>query len=132
MAGTLQLFNKILLMTIQQIAARLVELCRKGEFEEAQSELYADDIVSIEPFATKDFEKETRGLAAVIEKARKFDAMVEQAYLYTVSEPLVAPHSIAFILTMDIKMKGRSREVMTELCVYEVKDEKITSEHFFL
>ncbi len=119
-------------MTIQQIAARLVELCRKGEFEEAQSELYADDIVSIEPFATKDFEKETRGLAAVTEKARKFDAMVEQAYLYTVSEPLVAPHSIAFILTMDIKMKGRSREVMTELCVYEVKDEKITSEHFFL
>src|ERR1700759_1509724 len=35
-------------MTTEQIAARLVELCRKGEYEQAQKELYADDAESVE------------------------------------------------------------------------------------
>jgi len=30
------------------IAARLVELCRQGQYEQLQNELYADDAVSIE------------------------------------------------------------------------------------
>ena len=33
-------------MSTQQIAARLVELCRQGEFEAAQKELFAKDAVS--------------------------------------------------------------------------------------
>ncbi|TAN04486.1 MAG: nuclear transport factor 2 family protein, partial [Rhodanobacteraceae bacterium] len=35
-------------MNTEQIAKRLVELCRKGEYEQAQRELYAQDAVSIE------------------------------------------------------------------------------------
>ena len=35
-------------MKIEQIAQRLVELCREGKFEQAQKELYADDAISIE------------------------------------------------------------------------------------
>ena len=55
-------------MTTQEIANRLVELCRAGQFETAQKELFATDIVSIEPFASPAFEKETHGLNAIFEK----------------------------------------------------------------
>ena len=60
-------------MTTNQIASRLVELCRKGEFETAQKELFAKDAMSIEPQASGAFEKETKGLNAILEKGKKWD-----------------------------------------------------------
>jgi hypothetical protein len=120
------------IMTTNEIANRLVELCRKGDFETAQKELFADDVISIEPFASPDFEKETKGLNVVIEKGKKFDLMVDKMHELTASEPIVATNSIAFILTMDITMKGKERATWTELCVYTTKDGKILSEQFFM
>jgi ketosteroid isomerase-like protein len=125
-------FVKFIAMTTQEIANKLVDLCKKGEWETAQRELYADDVVSIEPYATEDFQKETKGLQAIIEKGRKFDSMVQEVHSLEVSEPLVATDSIAFKMTMDITMKGKGRMAMPELCVYEVKDGKIVSERFFV
>jgi len=119
-------------MTIQEISTRLVDYCRQGEWEKAQQELYADDAISIEPFATPDYEKETKGLKAIIEKGEKFQESVGEMHGLTVSEPLVTASTIAFILTMDITMKGKKRMKMGELCVYGVKDEKIISEQFFM
>ena len=119
-------------MTTQQIALRLAELCRKGEFETAQKELFSKDVVSIEPYATPGFEKETKGLPAVIKKGHQFEAMVEKTHGITLSEPLVAGNAIAFALDMDITMKGQDRSNMNELCVYQVKDGKIVSEEFFM
>ena len=117
-------------MTTQQIANRLVDLCNKGQYEAAQKELYADDAISIEPNNSPGFEKETKGLKAIIEKGHKFSAMVEKMHGGSISDPLVSGSSIAFTLTMDVTMKGRPREKMTELCVYDVKDGKIISEQF--
>ncbi len=119
-------------MTTKEIAARLAELCRQGQFETAQKELYAEDAISIEPYATPAFAKEEKGLKAIIEKGHQFQSMVEQVYGITVSEPMVTANAFAFILTMDITMKGRQRETISEICVYEVKDGKISSEHFFM
>ena len=119
-------------MTVAQIAANLAEYCRNEQFSQAQKELYADEAVSIEPFETPGFEKETRGLSALIEKDRKFNSMVESRHGTTVSDPLIAGNAFSFVLTMDIKIKGRDREQLTELCVYTVKDGKIISEQFFM
>jgi len=119
-------------MTTQEIADRLVEYCRKGAWETAQKELFANDAVSIEPHATPAFEKETKGLQAIIEKGHKFDSMVEQVHSIDTSEPLVAGNAIALILTMDVTMKDRPRETWKELCVYKVKDGKIISEEFLM
>jgi hypothetical protein len=119
-------------MTTQQIANRLTELCRQGEFETAQKELYADDAVSLEPYETPDFEKETKGLKAIIEKGHKFGSMVEVMHGGDVSDPVVADNSFAFVMTMDATMKGKGRMKMSELCVYQVKDGKIVSEQFFM
>lgn len=120
------------ILKTEEIANRLAMLCRKGEWETAQTELYADDAVSIEPDETPAFAKETKGLPAIIEKGHKFSAMVEKNYSIKVSEPVVAGNWFACAMSLDTKMKGRDRATMSELCVYEVKDGKIASEHFHM
>ena len=119
-------------MKTEEIAQRLVTLCRQGEFATAQKELFADDAVSIEPEATPDFPKETKGRAAMVEKHHKFSAMIEQVYSIAMSEPVVAGNSFACAMNMGLKLKGQDRMTMTEICVYEVKDGKIKSEQFHL
>jgi hypothetical protein len=119
-------------MTIQQIAHRLVELCRQGEFDKAQKELFAEDAVSIEPEASPGFEKETKGLAALEEKGKNFSEMVEKVHGITISDPVVGGNAFAISLNMDTTMKGQGRAPMAEICVYKVKDGKIVSEQFFM
>jgi hypothetical protein len=119
-------------MTAVEIANRLVEFCGKGDFEGAQKELFSDDAVSIEPYGTPEFEKETKGLDAIIEKGKKWSSMVEAYHEMKVSEPLVADSSFALTMTMGVTMKGKGRMDMTELCIYHVKDGKIVSEQFFM
>jgi limonene-1,2-epoxide hydrolase len=119
-------------MTTQDVADRLVEICRKGDWEAAQKELFAKDVVSIEPYATPEFEKETKGLDAILEKGRKFESMTEKIHKLEVSDPLVATNSFACTMRMDMTMKGKGRMDMVELCVYKVKDGKIVSEEFII
>ena len=117
-------------MTTNEIARRLVELCRQGQFDAAQKELFSNEAVSIEPYATPNFEKETRGMKAIEEKGRKWNEMVEQTHHLEVSEPMVAGNSFACTMRMDVTTKDHGRMDMTELCIYEVKDGKIVSEEF--
>ena len=119
-------------MTTTEIANRLAELCTNGEFEGAQRELFAEDVVSIEPYSTPDFEQVTNGLDAIIEKGKKWNSMIEEYHEMKVSEPLVGTNSFALTMTMDVTMKEKGRMNMTELCVYNVKDGKIVSEQFFM
>jgi hypothetical protein len=117
-------------MTTQQIADRLAGYCRQGKWEPAQRELYAQNAVSLEAQASPLFAQETRGLAAIVEKGKKFDAMIETLHGITVSDPLVAKDSFACVMTIDATMRGRGRAQMTELCVYEVNEGKIVVERF--
>src|SRR4051812_49083345 len=104
-------------MSTKEIAARLIELCRQGKWEEAQKELFAEDTVSIEPHSTPAFEKETKGLNAIIEKGHKFETMVEKTERIEVNEPIITANAIAFKLIMEVTMKGRSKETWEEICV---------------
>jgi len=119
-------------MTTVEIANRLVELCKSGDFEAAQKELFADDAVSIEPHASPAFEKETHGLDAILEKGKKWGGMVQEMHDMKVSDPLAAENSFALTMTMSVTMKDGNRMDMTELCIYHVKDGKIVSEQFFM
>lgn len=119
-------------MTTQQIADRLVALCREQKWEQAQTELFGADAVSIEPYASPEFPQETKGLPAIIEKGRRFVSMVEKIASLTVSEPLVAGESFACLMKMDVTMKGEGRMDMAEVCLYKVKDGKVISEEFFM
>lgn len=116
-------------MMTSQIADRLVELCRKGEFEAAQTELYSDDAVSIEPDGAQ--MELAEGLAAIQEKGRQFMAFVEQMHGNVISEPLVAGNFFTISMALDATFKGRGRVNMEEICVYEVENGKIITEQFF-
>ena len=118
-------------MTINEIASRLAELCKKEEYQQAQKELYADDAISIEPVETPLFEKETKGLDNLNKKIHKFVSLIDESFGTQVSDPMIVMNAFAFVLTMDIKMKGKERSEMKEICVYDVKDGKIISEQFF-
>jgi ketosteroid isomerase-like protein len=119
-------------MTTVDIANRLVDLCRKGDFETALKELFSDDAVSIEPHGTPDFEKETRGLDAILAKGKKWNEMAEEFHGGEVSDPLLTDSSFAVTMSMDITMKGGQRMNMKELCIYHVKDGKVVSEQFLM
>lgn len=118
-------------MTTQEIAKKLVEFCRKGNFDSAQDELFSKDALSVETMATPAFPKETKGLDAIKKKGKLWESMVEKTHNMTVSEPLIAGDAFAVSMDMDVTMKERGRTHMKELCVYNVKDGKIVSEEFF-
>ena len=119
-------------MTTTEIANRLVALCRKGDFETTQKELFAEEAVSIEPYSTPEFQKETKGKQAIKEKGKKWDDMVAAVLDIEVSDAIVATNSFACTMRMHVTMKEKGEMDMTELCVYTVKDEKIISEQFFV
>jgi ketosteroid isomerase-like protein len=119
-------------LNTEAVAKRLVELCRKGEHEQAQRELYAQDAVSIEMAgAPAGALGDAQGLQAIYEKGRQFAAMVEAVHASSVSEPVVAGNWFSVSMTMDVTFKGRGRVQMTEICVYQVRDGKVVREQFF-
>jgi len=118
-------------MTTQEIADRLVALCRNQEWETAVTELFAPDAISVEPDSSPNPVKVTKGIEGIHEKGRQFVAMTEAVHSLTVSDPIVAPGAFACTMSVDISFKGQGRMEMSELCVYEVKDGKIVSERFF-
>lgn len=117
-------------MTTQEIANRLVAMCRNGQTEEAKEELFAQDIISIEP-REGILPKETRGMDGIRKKAGLFVSMVEGFYSDTISDPIVAGDYFSLSWTSDLKMKGEPRQTNSELCVYKTSGGKIVSEQFF-
>ena len=76
-------------MTTKEIATRLVDMCRNGKVEEAKAELFAPDIISIEP-REGILAKETRGMDAIKKKAELFISHLEHFFDSTISDPLIA------------------------------------------
>jgi ketosteroid isomerase-like protein len=116
----------------EAIAKRLVQLCREGKGDEAQRELYADDAESIEaPGAFPGTQGHAKGMAAIREKSRDFNADIEEMHGGTVGDPIVAGNWFSLVMTMDATFKSRGRMQMEEICVYQVRNGKIVREQFF-
>ncbi len=119
-------------MNTEAIAKRLAELCRDGNGDQAQDELYADDAVSVEMDGLPaGMPVRVQGKEAIAEKSRRFRADIETVHGRTVSDPLVTGNWFAVTMTMDVTFKQRGRVNMQEVCVYRVKDGKIVHEQFF-
>jgi len=116
-------------MTTKEVADKLVAYCRQGQFESATADLYADNIVSIEP-AGSPMEK-VEGIEAVIAKGKHFNDMVEEFHSMEVSEPVVAEQFFSCSMKMDVTYKEGGRNTMEEVCLYHVTDGKIDREEFF-
>ena len=117
-------------MTTQEVADKLVAYMRQGQIFEAQAELYADDIVCIEPEGTM-VPHYTKGKEAVAEKGKQFASMIEERHGGSCSDPVVGGRFFSIAMSIDATMKGMGRQLLEEVCVYEVKDGKIVYEQFF-
>ncbi len=117
-------------MTTKEIASRLADMCRHGKVEEAKEELFAQNIISIEPMEGL-LPKEVKGMDAIKKKAELFMSHVENFYGVTISDPVIAGDYFSIAWDTDIQMKGEARKTDSELCVYKTKDGKIISEQFF-
>jgi len=116
-------------MNTQEVAEKLVEFCREGKNLDAISELYADNVVSHEPKGSH--MELSEGKEAAIAKNQQWYDMVEEVHSSQISDPIVSGNFFAVTMDMDVTYKGQGRSMMSEVCVYEVKDGKIVTETFF-
>jgi hypothetical protein len=116
-------------MTVKEVANRLIELCRKGQILEAQKELFSDDVTSLEPAHAP--APPAKGKVAVLEKGKQFASMIEKHYGSTFSDPIIGGNHFSIVCSIDADMKGQGRMKLEEICVFGVKEGKISSEQFF-
>ncbi|MEL6589043.1 MAG: nuclear transport factor 2 family protein [Bacteroidota bacterium] len=116
-------------MNTQEVANKLVALCRENKNIEAVNTLYADNIVSLEPAGAP--AERVEGLEAVRAKTAQFYEMVEAVHGGSVSDPIVAGKHFSVSMGMDVTFKGQGRVNINEICVYEVENGKIVKEQFF-
>ena len=107
-------------MNTTEIANRLVELCRKNEFVQAERELYAADIVHIEVDGT-----EFKGFDDVLQKEIQFLEQLKSAPVTEVSDPLVAGNYFTIRMRMQCEHNQRGKMDMDELLLYKVAGGKI-------
>ncbi|MBU8976911.1 MULTISPECIES: SnoaL-like domain-containing protein [unclassified Lysobacter] len=117
-------------MDIQQVANRLVELCRAGQYDQAQEELYADGAVSIEGDGQK-AESIAHGMAAIREKGKQWADNLVEIHGGSVSDPVIADGWFSVAMGLDATYRDMGRVAMKEIAVYQVRDGKITHEQFF-
>ena len=118
-------------MTTQQVANTLVQLCSQGKFEEATKTLYSQDIVSVEAGAPPGQSRETKGLQGVLAKGEWW-VTNHEVHSAKVEGPLVAGSHFAVTFKLDVTFKPESKRFqMEEVAVYKVADGKIVYEEFF-
>jgi hypothetical protein len=117
-------------MTTQEVANRFNELAQTGQWDKIQGELYSQDAESIEPAHAQGLQS-VKGMDAILEKGKNFNAMIEEMHGGYSTAPVVGGNYFSLAMGMDCTMKGMGRTKMDEICVYEVKDGKIVKEQFF-
>lgn len=116
-------------MTTQEIAKRLVDLCRQGRYSVAYEELFSEHAESIEP-AKWNMPKAV-GMPAILEKEQKWREDVVEIHDNSVSNPIVAGDYFTVSMAMELTTKSRGNTKMEEICLYEVQDGKIVKEQFY-
>jgi hypothetical protein len=116
-------------MTTQQVADRLVELCRMGNYRAAHEELYHPNAVSIEPAGHPAGRIE--GIDAILKKGEEWGNSLVEVHSNQVSDPVVAGNYISLAMHTEATFKEYGRQTMEEICVYKVENGKVVEEQFF-
>ena len=117
-------------MSTEDVAMRLVELCQGTEWKKAVDELYANDIVSVEPRAVANIPAEIQGIDRVRGKNDWWEKNME-VHDSKVSGPFVAGDTFVVRFDIDATDKNsKQRMQMSEVGIYTVKDDKVVRERF--
>jgi len=116
-------------MTTQEVANKLVEYCRKGDYATCYKELYAQECLSLESAGA--MMERAEGLEAMAEKGKMWNESMVEFHGSSIGEPIVAGNHFSMTMMVDATFKERGRQKTEEICVYEVKDGRIVKEQFF-
>ena len=117
-------------MTPKDIGTKLIELVKAGKAHEAIETLYAPNIVSVEAEAPPGQSREVTGIAACLEKGKKFRERME-VHSQNADGPYPHGDRFAVVLRYEVTPVGEARTTISEVAVYTVKDDKIVREEFF-
>ena len=108
-------------MNTEEVATKLVDLCRKGEWMKAVDDLYAKDIV---------MPAEMHGIDQVRGKTEWWEKNME-VHNVKVGGPFVARDTFVVQFDIDVTEKAsKKRMQMSEVGIYTVKDGKVAREEF--
>lgn len=113
------------------IGAKLVQLCNEGRSEEAVTLLYSDHIVSIEAEGTDAMPARMEGIEAIHQKGRWWEDN-HDVHGLVAEGPFVGNREDQFVVrfAIDVTPKGGERALMTEVGVYQVRNDKVIQEEF--
>ena len=114
-------------MNTQEVADKLVALCREGKYDQAYG-LYADDAVSVEMPGVPN--EVTKGLDNILKGFEAWANNIQEAHGGTVGDPVVAGNHFAVPMTSDVTFKDGRRVNMEEISLYQVENGKITKASF--
>ena len=117
-------------MTTQEIADRFYDLAQKGDWNRILDELYNKDAESIEPPHAEGL-KSVKGMAAIREKGEHWNQTIEAMHGGYCNVPQVAGNYFVCTMGFDATMKGKGRQKIDEVALYEVQNGKIVKEQFF-
>lgn len=119
-------------MNTMEIARKMVELCRQGKDNEALDTLFADNVVSVEPYAWwPGAPQEAKGIAALKGKSEWWLANHE---IHSASVTGPWPHGDRFVVGFQYDLTNKpsgKRMKIDEIGLYSVRNEKIVREEFF-
>lgn len=107
-------------MTTQDVATRLIHLCRNGEFVKAEEELYWQDVIHIEANGEK-FE----GISNLILKEKQFLEKLTEKPVVKISDPIIAGNFFAISMHLEFMHKETGPGIFDEVLVYKVINGKI-------
>ena len=117
---------------VTTVGQQLVDMCKAGQWNEAIDELYADSIVSVEPFDGPDMPRKLEGIEAVRAMSRQWEE-ANELHSCEVKGPF--PHGedrFAVIFDIDVTNKPMNvRMQMEEVALYTVEGGKIARVEFF-
>ena len=116
-------------MSTKEIANKLVSYCREGKYQACYDELYAEDIWSIEPEGA--FFEKAHGFEELKAKGQAWNENIEEFHGSDIGDPIVSGSHFSCTMMIDCTFKDIGRQRMEQICVYEVKNSKITKEQFF-
>lgn len=116
-------------MTTKEIADRLVDLLRQGQFMTVYDELFHTDAHHIEP--QSEHFADVKGVAAIKAKDATMGENIAGVAGMEVGDAIVSKDYIALPYKMTVTLKDGAKWPVDELIVYKVENGKIMSEQFF-
>lgn len=116
--------------SVQEVAARFDELAQQEKWFDIQDELFADNVISLDPPGSPYFGY-AEGKNAVRKKGEEWVKKITAAHYRHTTHPVVGGNHFAVGRNVDITVEGFGRVRIDEIMLYEVKDGKIVSEQFF-